>query len=469
MLRDIPTATRLLSVVVLAAGLASKDARTQSTRGTPRILQGPMIGAADTQSARIWMRLSDTVEATIAISDHPDLSHARLASPVIASVERDRCVEVVIEGLEAGQTYYWEPRIEGEKDKYLAGFPPFTLSLPAPGPGRSTVAFGSCARIQSDPEQPIWRAIERQAPDVFLWLGDNIYADSRDPGVIAEEYRRQRDVPNLQGLLRSVPQLAVWDDHDYGLNNHDRTNPIRAEALEVFRRYWANPSYGTDSTPGIFFRWHLAGVDYFFVDVRYHRDPNDQADGPDKTMLGSGQLEWLKAGLRESRTPFKMLVGGSGWSAAKGEGGDSWAAFLQERDALFDWITAEEIEGVVLVSGDTHVGELNCIPWSERGGYDLYDLVSSPLAQTPGSSWINRSPEVRIRSVYGAGTNFGRIDFDLEREDPQLTFTLFGADGRAVWRPLVLHASELRPGVRTWDKKISKAEMDRRSRNQRRD
>ncbi|MFQ5739432.1 MAG: iron-containing alcohol dehydrogenase, partial [Acidobacteriota bacterium] len=65
-----------------------------------------------------------------------------------------------------------------------------------------------------------------------------------DPDILAEEYRRQREVPRLQPLLRSRPQLAIWDDHDYGLNDSDRTNPVKKEALRVFQQYWANPAYG---------------------------------------------------------------------------------------------------------------------------------------------------------------------------------------------------------------------------------
>src|SRR5690606_14947092 len=159
-----------------------------------------------------------------------------------------------------------------------------------------------------------------------------------DPDVLAEEYRRQRNVPALQQLLRSTPQLAVWDDHDYGLNDHDRTSPMREAALAVFRRYWANPSYGLPDAPGVFFRWSYGRVDWFFLDVRSYRDPNREPDGPAKSMLGVKQLEWLRNGLRASSAPFKLLVSGSGWSKAKGPGGDSWASYLDERDRLFDWI-----------------------------------------------------------------------------------------------------------------------------------
>jgi alkaline phosphatase D len=171
---------------------------------------------------------------------------------------------------------------------------------------------------------------------------------------------------------------GTWDDHDYGLNNHDRTHPGKAEALSVFKEYWANPSYGLAEAPGVFFRYSYGKVDFFFLDVRYYRDPNKDSNDVSKSMLGKRQFEWLRSELENSRATFKLLISGSGWTLAKGEAGDSWASFLSERNAIFDFIRDNDIGGVVLLSGDTHVGELNVIPWSENGGYDLYELTSSP-------------------------------------------------------------------------------------------
>lgn len=87
---------------------------------------------------------------------------------------------------------------------------------------------------------------------------------------------------------------------------------MRADALAVFRRYWANPGHGTDSTHGVFFAWSRSGIDGFFLDDRSWRDPNAQPDGEGKTMLGAGQLAWLKERLAASTAPFKLIFSGSG-------------------------------------------------------------------------------------------------------------------------------------------------------------
>ena len=193
----------------------------------------------------------------------------------------------------------------------------------------------------------------------------------------------------------------------------------------------------------------------FFIDCRYYRDPKKEPDHPEKTFLGKEQREWLQQSLKDSEAPFKVLISGSGWSKAKGPGGDSWASYLHERNALFDFIRDNQINGVILLSGDTHTGELNAIPWSEKGGYDFYDLVSSPLGQTPWPANPTRKPEIRIRPVFTREDHFGLLEFDLTGE-PALRFNLIGTSGREAWKPFVIRADELVNGVVSWKDKIAK-------------
>jgi len=435
----------------------------QSSAGTPRLMQGPMVGAASPSTVTLWGRASGEFPVTVRLAEDPDFVEGVREMTRRARRDDDYVVRFSIGGLRPATEYHYEILVGGEVDRYLAALQPFrTKTAPDAGaPAVFSVGFGSCARIQEDPVQPIWEQVSAHAPDLFFWTGDNIYGDALDPGILAEEYRRQRSVPSLQPVLHSTPQLAVWDDHDFGLNNHDRTNPVKEEALEVFRSYWANPAYGTPSAPGVYFQYAYGGVDFFFVDVRYHRDPNATPDEPGKTMLGEAQLQWLREGLLASDAPFKVIVSGSGWTVAKRAGGDSWASFTTERDRLFDFIRDEEIAGVVLLSGDTHVGELHASPWSERGGYDFYDLVSSPLAQSTTDSWLQRRPEIRIRPVFFAGPNFGLVTFDTTKDDPELRFTLVGEDGRRAWEPFVLRASELKNGEVSWPDKIATESMER--------
>jgi alkaline phosphatase D len=420
--------------------------------GYPRLMEGPMVGAVGPGEVRIWGRASGPYALSVQYSTDREFAAPVATAPVQTTLASDFTGVVTITGLQPDTRYYYRVLVDGEVDRYRPT--PYAVRTAPAKDAAFRVAFGSCARYARDPVQRIFDAVVRHSPDLFFWLGDNVYADAESPVAIADEYRRQRNVQRLQPLIQNVPQLAIWDDHDYGYNNGDGTSPFKAESLAVFRNYWANPAYGLPDTPGVFFQYSYGGVDFFFLDGRYHRAPNTAPDGPEKAFLGARQRLWLESALLASRAPFKVLACGSGWSMADGVNGDTWAAFRTERDALFDFIRDRGIEGVVLLSGDSHVGELNCIPWSERGGYDLYDLVSSPLAQGTSDSWAGQQPELRIRKVYSATANFGLLDFTPGPE-PRLHFNLYDESGNAVWRPLVLTSRELRNGVSTWRSKIT--------------
>jgi alkaline phosphatase D len=434
----------------------------RNDEGYPRVMQGPMVGTVTDHGALIWLRLSGEYPVVIEYGTDFELTSFTSSQPIVSKKSNDYTIVVALDGLEPATEYFYRVLVNGEGDRYLEEFPPFRFKT-APKKGTATnfrVAFGSCPKFQDDRVQPIWPVISELRPDLFLWIGDNIYGDSLDPDILREEYRRQRDVHGLQPLLHNTSHLAVWDDHDFALNNHDRTNPIKDQSLEVFEDYWANPSYGLPDAPGVFFSYSYGDVDFFFVDDRYYRDPNEDPDTPTKTMLGAEQFKWLQAQLTNSDATFKVIVSGSGFSNAEGEGGDSWAAFLHERDRLFDFIRDENINGVVLMSGDSHIGELNAIPWSAHGGYDLYDLVSSPLAQRNPDSWLHQRPERRIRPVYFRGSNVGVIDFIFD-ESPRLMYRLIDIHGRSVWKTFELRAEELVNGVASWPDKVDTEELQR--------
>jgi len=430
--------------------------------GYPRVMQGPMVGAVSDHDALIWVRVSGEYPVSVDYGTDFLLQSFETTEEVLATKSGDYTVAITITGLEPDTEYFYRVTVNGAVDKYLKDYPPFSLKT-APVRGTAAdlrVAFGSGNRFANDRVQPLWPVVSRLAPDLLLWLGDNVYGDSLDPDIMREEYRRMRNVPGLQPVIHTVSNLAVWDDHDYGLNDHDRRNPIKDEALEIFKQYWANPSYGLPDAKGIFFSYSWGRVDFFFLDNRWYRDPDDQPDSPHKTQLGTAQLAWLESGLKKSTAVFKVLVSGGGWSTAKGPTGDSWSAFLNERNEIFNFIRDNGISGVVLLSGDSHVAELNVIPWSDEGGYDLYDLVSSPFAQKAPDSWLERRPERRIRPVYFQGSSIGIIDFILD-DQPRLIYRVLDIQGRNVWAPFVLRANELVNGVTSWPDKVSDEERRR--------
>jgi alkaline phosphatase D len=433
----------LLSVIVM--GGVGNLCHAQDPDGYQRLMQGPMVGAPGPNSARIWCRASGENTLRLEVSSDRTMQNSMKGPEVTASAAHDYCVVLTIDGLQPDTPYHYRVLVDGKIGKYQRDCQPFTFKTAPKGPARFRVSFGSCARYQYDRVQPIWCVLDEYDPDLFFWLGDNIYGDSPNPQILAEEYRRNRDVANLQPILHRIPHLAVWDDHDYGLNNHDASHPWKAAALAVFKDYWPNPSYGLPETPGVFFKYAYGGVDFFFLDNRYNRSPNEMADGPEKLHLGKAQRQWLLEGLSTSTALFKVLVIGGGWNSGRGPTGDSWSAFNHARQSLFREIFERKIEGVLLFSGDTHFGELNRIPGKLYGGYDLYELVSSPLAQEPDADAPElRYGEQRVRDSYHLAPHAAIVDFDLTQSDPCVTLNLVSIYGRTVWKPLTIKASMLR-------------------------
>lgn len=431
--------------------------------GYPRAIQGPMIGAPGPNHFSVWVRASGAFLVTLEYSEDRHFTTVHEGMSATADAENNLCVTLTAQGLKPNTKYWYRLKFAGEDDKFQP-LPHHTKTAPI-GPAAFSVGFGSCCRIQLDPVQPIWNVARKLEPDMFFWLGDNIYADSDQSQILTDLYGRGRVVENIEPFLRSTPQMATWDDHDFGYNDSDGLSPYKATSLKVFKDFWPNPSFGEDNNPGVYFKQNYGGVDFFILDGRYHRDPTTQPDTPEKTMLGAEQKAWLKRQLKLSATPFKIIATGGGWSSAENEdGGDSWAVYMQERNEIFNFIRDEGIGGVVCISGDSHMGELNCIPWSEKGGYDIYDFCSSPLAQKPANKNIRQTPEVRIRDTWTRSVNMGLIEFDLTGDTPTLSYNLYDVMGEPVWEPLTLTPADLKNGVSTWEDKADPKELERLAR-----
>jgi len=231
-----------------------------------------------------------------------------------------------------------------------------TLATSAP----ESVSFllGSCALqhpLLSERRNRIFTAMRNTPSDFMIWTGDNVYLLGRKQWGSAEgmerAYQKQRSIPEIEAFVRSRPQLAIWDDHDFGPNNADGHFPLKDSALAVFQKYWANPYYGTADQGGNFSHFEAGDASFFLLDGRFFRDTEDGI------ILGRTQLEWLKRGLAASTASFKFIVTAS-QALATNPGGDELGDAPAEKNALLDFIASEGISGVVFLSGDRLYTEL---------------------------------------------------------------------------------------------------------------
>lgn len=83
-------------------------------------------------------------------------------------------------------------------------------------------------------------------------------------GVAASTTTRVRTAAAI--ALTATAHVAIWDDHDYGPNDADGAYPLKGASLALFKRYWANPSYGLPETPGVFGLAPYGYVDILLLD-----------------------------------------------------------------------------------------------------------------------------------------------------------------------------------------------------------
>ena len=145
-------------------------------------------------------------------------------------------------------------------------------------PPLSRIAFGSCAD-QAKP-QPIWDAILAYRPELFIFAGDNVYGDfnSEDAANLKRAYETAEGIAGYNRLRETIAHLAVWDDHDYGINDGGGDFPHKAVAKELFLKFWKVPATDIRRTRDGIYDSSIIGppgmrVQIILLDLRWFRSP----------------------------------------------------------------------------------------------------------------------------------------------------------------------------------------------------
>lgn len=332
-----------------------------------------------------------------------------------------------------------------------------SLSACAHGGDVTRIAFGSCAH--QDRPQPIWDAIREAEPERFLFIGDNVYADTSDPAAMRAAYAKLAAEPHYARFAAAVPILPVWDDHDYGTNDGDATFAMKEEAQRIFLDAFAVPPDDARRKREGVYHAQVFGppgrrVQVILLDVRYFRSPwTKRPEGvhpfygryapdedPAKTILGEAQWAWLEQQLRQ---PAEVRLIASGIQVvSEDHGWETWAQFPRERRRLFDLIRDTKAAGVVLLSGDRHKGEISMV---DAGvGYPMYDVTSSGLNQG-FLGWYHFEVNRHRVAEHRWGNVFGMIEIDWAHDDPKVDLEIRFEDGEIAIQHRI-RLSTLQPG-----------------------
>ena len=194
----------------------------------------------------------------------------------------------------------------------------------------------------------------------------------------------------------------------------------------------------------MFYNFLFNDVEFFMLDNRYYRTPNNAPTDPDDdTILGASQLQWLLDALQSSYAPFKVIVSG-GQVLNPNEVFETYINIAPaERQYLLDEIERRDIWGVMFLSGDRHHTELNRM--ERDGSYPLYEFTSSPLTSGAATNIRDSENPYRVDGTLVTGQrNFGTMTVDGPRTERVMTLRTYSSTGELIWE-YTIAANDLRP------------------------
>ena len=303
------------------------------------------------------------------------------------------------------------------------------------------ICFGSCAHQKK--QEYLLADIAKLKPDLMIYLGDNIYADTKNMRVMREKYGMLSCKKEFRMLLEATHVIATWDDHDYGKDDAGMEYPMKKESKAMFLEFWNEPKnsdrYKHDGVYTSYYYGDSAHrVQVILLDLRSfrtamlgpedHYQPNFDINA---AIMDSTEWAWLHAELLK---PARLrIIGSSIEFATEHNGWEAWANFPVEQMKMFDLIKETHAEGVLFISGDVHYAELSMQKKPDM--YPIYDMTSSGITQVEPKS---RPNQFRVGNTLNT-RNFGMLDIDWSKDDP--TILIRGFDWQAKER--IIHTVKL--------------------------
>lgn len=427
-------------------GILMLSSADQSTWAQDNLIQsGPMIGHVSMRSAQFWVQTTQPAQVHLEYAPTDRASDVvwNSSEGVLTAKSSGCTAHLELTGLEPGTDYEVAFVVDGnrlEETVIVATQPLWDYRTDPPA---FKFVTGSCAYINEEaydrPGRPygggyeIFESMAEESPDMMLWLGDNIYlreVDFQSYSGFLHRYTHTRSTPEMANLLKSCPNYAIWDDHDFGPNDSDGSWVHADWSRESFKAFWSNPSYGLPEAPRcISTAFRFVDMEFFLLDNRTYRvNHYNKTNAPQ--VLGQNQIDWLIQALRKSRAPYKfVVVGGQVLSDAAVY--ENVAQFPDERRQILERIEAEDIRGVVFLSGDRHTTELSELTLGN--GRKVYDLTVSPLTSGPGHA-KDEANTLRVEGTYVEQRNYAVLSFEGPRKNRICTVEVKSTEGESLWK-----------------------------------
>lgn len=416
-----------------------------------QIKSGPMLGYSEMKEVLVWVQTEKAANVSINYWEKGDKTIHK-TDPVATEKATAYIARIIADEVSMGKKYEYEVVVNGKKVaiEYPLEFQTQDLWQYRKDPPAFSFLFGTCNYVNEEatdrPGRPyggadeVYASMYAKKPDFMLWGGDNFYYREPDytrTGMIHRN-NHARSVKSIQPLLGSVHQYAIWDDHDYGPNDADRSFPLKYTSLEMFKMYWGNPNFAFPNE-GITGKFQWADVEFFLMDDRWNKAPNELND-PNKDYWGQKQMTWLLDQLSTSRASFKIIVNG-GQVVSPAKVFENMANYEAERTYLLKELKNRKIPGVLFFTGDRHISDLNKL--EREGTYPLYDLTVSPMTAGKADAVKQDFNETLVPGTLVQERAFSKIEVSGPLKDRTLTMTLFNVKGEVIWSK-ALKSTELK-------------------------
>ena len=263
-----------------------------------------------------------------------------------------------------------------------------------------TIAFGSCNKQSMD--NILWKEIKKNNPNLWIWGGDNIYADTHDMNKLKNDYDVLKNQKGYLSLINKIPVMATWDDHDYGKNDSGVESPVKKEAQKVF-------------------------LDFFNVDAKSPRRKQEGIYHSKIFKTTEGNIKVIILDTRYFRTALTKSTKNSKRFMPAEHGFETWGNFPHEVEKLKKTILESNAKGVLLLSGDRHISEFSKTTVANLS-YPLIDFTSSGLTHAY-NGFTSETNKYRIQNVVSS-ISFGVLKFNFKTH--KITMQMRGKNNKLL-------------------------------------
>jgi len=336
-------------------------------------------GAVTSTSVKIvaWVKVKED-DLHLIISESPDFVTYFTSKETESERRNNYIVSFSVSGLRPNTKYFYTLKFENYIDSsavqsfitFINGYHSFSFVI------------GACS-VNSD--HPVFETMKNNNPLFYINMGDLHYSDVCSPK-IEDYYSAYQNLvfskPAMSKLLKTVPLIYTWDDHDFCGNNSNAYSIGRSAARQTYQDLF--PHYtlpaGTGDIP-IYQAFTVGRLRFIITDLRSERTWD--------SMMGEKQRRWFENEVVNAQNSNLFIV----WITSvsfSGNSDDNWGGYSAERKQIANFFRNNGIKNMMILSGDAHMLAIDNGYHSDFSGKlsrspHRYPIFQAAALNAPGS------------------------------------------------------------------------------------